>query len=285
MTKLLTRRKAKWVAQRRDMDNVMRGKPIKPPVPVEMRYRATLDDLIKQMADETKKKLNKLYDSDVAEEYFTEDASISSKAKKVMDELWKKYQKLFNQSALRIAQRFADGVDEASSSSVHSSMKQLSGGLSLGTRKLDADTKEVLKASITENVSLIKSIPQKYLLRVEGTVMRSITHPEGRNYLEKELAKSYDITKKRARFIASDQTRKLNQAVSQGRLVKLGVKKFEWNHVSNSHPRKDHQELDGKIFSWDKPPIINKKTKKRGYPAEEPGCHCEATPVFEFDAK
>lgn len=285
MTKLLTKRKAKWVSQRRQTDNVMRGSPLKPPAPVAMRYDAALQSMIKQMADEARDKLDRLYDSETAEEYFTEDASISSKAKKVMSSLWKKYQKLFNQRALRIAESFANQVDESSSRSVHSSMKKLSGGLSLGTRKLDADTKEVMKASIAENVSLIKSIPQKYLGRVEGIVMRSITHPEGRNYLTKELAKSYDITKKRAKFIANDQTRKLNQAVSAGRLQKLGVKKFEWVHVSNSHPRKDHQELDGKIFEWSKPPIINKKTKLRGYPAQEPGCHCEALPVFEFDAK
>lgn len=281
---MLTKRKAKWVSQRRDNDTVMRGTPIKPPVAVEVRYRDTLQSLVKRMADETRNKLDRLYDSTTAEEYFAEDASISSKAKKTMRDLWKKYQKLFNQRAVDIATSFANQVDSSSSASVHSSMKKLSGGLSLGTRKLDADTKEIMKASINENVALIKSIPQKYLGRVEGTVMRSITHPEGRNYLTRELAKSYDITKKRAKFIASDQTRKLNQAVSAGRLQKLGVKKFEWVHVSNSHPRELHEKLDGKIFDWDKPPVIQKNPEIRGYPAQLPGCHCEALPVFEFDA-
>lgn len=284
MAKLLTKRKQKWIEQRRS-DTVMRGTPLKPPIAVEVRYRDTLQSMIQQMAAETRRKLERLYDGSTAEEYFAQDAGIASQAKKVMRELWKKYDAMFKERAKRISTNFVNQIDSANSASVHKSLKQLSGGLSLGTRTLDADTKEVLKASIAENVSLIKSIPQKYLGRVEGMVMRSITHPEGRNYLDRELAKSYDITKRRAKFIASDQTRKANAAISAGRLQKLGVKKFEWIHVPNSHPRELHEKLDGKIFEWDNPPEIQKNPSIRGYPAQLPGCHCEAAPVFEFDVK
>src|ERR1700744_4861635 len=104
MVEFLTRRKQKWIAQRKNTDTVMRGSPIKPPIPVEVRYRNEMLYLIDRMADDTKRILDRLYDSETAEEYFTEDASMSSKARKAMNELYKKYLPLFQRKAKLIAQ-------------------------------------------------------------------------------------------------------------------------------------------------------------------------------------
>jgi hypothetical protein len=40
--------------------------------------------------------------------------------------------------------------------------------------------------------------------------------------------------------------------------------------------------LNGYIFPIDKPPVIDRKTGERGYPAQLINCHCFLTPVIEL---
>ncbi len=62
-----------------------------------------------------------------------------------------------------------------------------------------------------------------------------------------------------------------------------GITHFQWNHSGGSlNPRKDHQDLDGKIFPIDEPPIID-SSGTRGYPAQLPNCRCFMTPILDLE--
>lgn len=278
---MLTRRKTKWIKQRRI--DVVKGGVVSPSAAVQSRYHQDLEALVAKMIDATEHQVRKLFKSEAAEEYFAMDDSIASQARILMNALMAQFTELFDAHAQPTARKFARQADKASSVAVHASLKELSGGLSLGTRTLDADTKEILKAIIAENVGLIKSIPQKYLLAIQGAVMRSITSPNGTNDLITYLQKQRGVTYRRARFIASDQTRKANAALSTGRMQKLGVEKGQWVHTASPNPRHLHEELDGQIFRFDDPPVIQKSPLVRGLPAQLPGCRCRYLPVFEFN--
>lgn len=279
---MLTKKKAKWVASRRP--EMLRGSPINPPTPVAMRYNAELQDMIKQMTAETQAALEAIFDTEHAQEYFAQDASTASQANIVMNALIKKFTMLFNTRSKPIAKRFASASNRASSKATHSSLKELSGGLSLGTRKLDADTKEIMTATIAENVGLIKTIPQKYLAGVQGAVMRSITTGNGMQTLLPYIKKHKGITERRAHFIAIDQTRKANVALTVGRMEKIGLKKGRWIHTGGGKTSRElHEELDGTIFEFANPPVIQKNPTVRGLPGQLPGCRCRFAPVIEFD--
>jgi len=169
MVELLTKRKRLWVGQRKDVD-VVRGEPIRPSAPVESRYAQGIDQLVRAMMHDVQHQLTQWDDTPAAEKYFAEDAGITDDVRKRFKALWKRWTKLFDEKVEDLVDVFVDGSNKANSSSVHASLKKLSGGLSLGTRKLDYDSTQVLKAAAAENVALIKSIPQQYLGRVEGAV-------------------------------------------------------------------------------------------------------------------
>ncbi len=282
MVKLLTRRKQAWVAQKRDLD-VVRGDPIRPSAPVEARYQQDIDQLVRHMMDDVKREITEWDHSPAATKYFAEDAGVTDEIRKRFKSLWARWEKLFDEKVDGIVGSFIDQSNKSNSASVHSSLRKLSGGLSLGTRKLDYDSTQVLKAAAAENVALIKSIPSQYLNKVEGAVYRSITHPEGRDYLIREIKRTNQVTARRATMIAGDQTRKVNMALTAGRMQKVGVKKFEWIHVPSSHPRELHVKLDGKVCKFDDPPIIQKDPEIRGYPAQLINCKCQMRPVFDFE--
>ncbi len=281
MPPLLTKQRAAYVSRRKP--EMLKGSPINPPAPVAMRYNAELQALIKQMTTETQVALTALFDTEHAQEYFAQDASTASQANIVLNALIKKFTTLFNTRSKPIAKRFSSASNRASSKATHSSLKELSGGLSLGTRKLDADTKEIMTATIAENVGLIKSIPQKYLAGVQGAVMRSITTGNGMQTLLPYIRKSKAVTERRAQFIALDQTRKANVALTASRMEKIGLKKFEWLHTGGGKTSRElHEELSGQIFEFANPPVIQKDPLVRGLPGQLPGCRCRIKPVIDF---
>lgn len=283
MPRLLTKRKQKWVNQFRP--DVVEGKPLSPNAAVEMRYFNRLAKLIDQMTAGTEEELRALFKTAPAEQFFAEDASIAEMAKRVTAKLMERYDRLFAEASKPMAEQMANGSDAASSAAVHESMQKLSGGLSLPTAAINAPMKEVLKATITENVGLIKSISAKYLEGVQGAVMRSITSGNGLQDLVPYLAKHKNITIRRARMIANDQTRKAFNNLSRGRMEKLGLTKFKWVHTGGSKdPRKLHKNvLNGQIFSFDDLPIIDDNTGERGIPGQAINCRCRMAPVLEFE--
>lgn len=287
MPKLLTVRKQKWAAARPNVD-IIRGTPLNPNAAVMTRYQSRLEKLVRQMTDDCEKQLKALFSTTHAEAHMeaiaTGDASISSQARMLTNALTKKYEDLFAAVAKPIAEQMVAGADATSSAALHSSLKQLSGGLSLSTASLRGPQLEIWKASIAENVSLIKSIPAKYLSGVTQATQRAIISGNGLQDLVPYLLKHKGITERRAKFIAHDQTRKAFSALNRSRMTKLGLTQGEWLHTSGSkEPRHTHIEMSGKLYDlkkgmWD--PAVGQYI----FPAEEPGCRCRAIPVLSLDS-
>lgn len=282
MSKFLTKRKQAWV-QRRKPD-VINGGIITPSAAIASRYQSKLDAMITRMADDVERELKKFFKKEYVEEYFAQDASTSAQAKILTDELMKRFNFMFADKSKATAWSFANQADKSSSSQTHASLKELSGGLSLPTANLDGPLKDILNATITENVNLIKTISQQYLSGVQQAVMRSITTGNGMQDLIPYLQRSREITYRRARMIAYDQTRKATNNMTKARLENLGMKKFKWLHTGGSdHPRPLHIKMSGNIYSFDDLPVIDEKTGERGIPGQAINCRCRMQMVISFD--
>jgi SPP1 gp7 family putative phage head morphogenesis protein len=282
--KLLTVRKKKWVKQFKP--DQVRGTPLNYNAAIQERYMRELVSMVKQMTSQTQRELVKLYKTETMTDYFGEDSAPTARANATMNKLIAKFTDLFATKADALAQRMIEQTDQASSTSLQLSLKQLSGGLTLNTDVITGPMAQVLKAGIAENVSLIKSIPSRYLSGVQQALNRSITTARGSVDLIPYLQKHEGITIRRARMIALDQTRKAYSNITSSRLQKLGVKKFEWLHTAGSNePRKLHIEYSGKIFSFDDPPIIDENTGERGLPGQAINCRCRMAPVISFEGE
>ncbi len=282
MPKLLTIRKAAWVNARKP--HIIRGTPLKPSGAVAGRYNFELSELIQEMTEETYFAVRELFAEEHMQQYFAQDATTSSQARILTNWLLRKFNSRFAKKALPIAQRFADQSNKHSSAAVHTSIQKLSGGLSLPTASITPDMREILKATITENVSLITGISQKYLAGVQQAVMRSITTGNGMQDLVPYLQKKKEYTLRQAQLVSMDQTRKAFQNLGKARMENLGIKKYEWNHSGGSdEPRPLHVRMSGKIYSLDDPPVIDEHTGERGIPGQAINCRCFMTPVISFD--
>lgn len=290
---ILTAKRAAW-ARSREHDGVMRGRRLALPAGVAMRYEQRLTRLVQQMVEETRREIVVLFNHPDIHEHFTKhgqpgatvyamDVSPSSQARILTNKLKDRFDQLFSDWSKPAAETMVTQANDASKSSVYTSLKELSGGLSLKTDILTGPMQEFFKATITRNVALIKSIPAQYFQQIQESTMRSITDGKGLADLVPDLEKYEGVTRRRAEFIATDQTHKAYNGLNRGRMEAIGVKQFEWVHSGGGqHPRPMHIALSGTICSFAKLPIID-EDGTRGIPGQLPNCRCTMVPVVRFD--
>lgn len=275
----LTNKRKDWAAQRNG--HTFKGAPLHYPAPVMERYRNSLQSLVDEMQRAYAREMRAVFNELGP---VTQDASLASQARIRLNALSERFYRLFSRRAPSIVDRMMGQVDKYSTSSLNMSLKELSGGLTLKTTVMPASLQEAVTAATAENVALIKSIPEQYHTQIQGAVMRSV-QPGGNGLADvTEALKKYDgITESRVKIIAQDQVRKATSAMNTERAKALGVRKFEWRHSGGgADPRKEHQRMNGEIFSYDDPPVIDSRTGERGFPGQLINCRCVATPVVEF---
>lgn len=275
----LTQKREVWASQRGG--GVFKGTPLHYNASASASYRRDLEGMISEMIRSYEYHLRATFNK---HDDITTDASIASQARMALNALQERFAKMFADRSRTIVDRTVSRIDSHSVSSLHTSLEQATGGLSLKVDTLPAALKEALTSSTVENVSLIKTLPQQYHTQIEGAVMRSI-QPGGNGMQDvyKALRKYDGMTKNRAKFIAEDQTRKITSAMNVERAQSAGMKQFMWNHSGGSaEPRPYHVRMDGKIYDYANPPVIDPKTGERGYPGQLINCKCFQTPVITF---
>jgi len=277
---------------------VLRGTILNYNVSQQIRYENELRALIRQMTTEVKREIIALFKSETAEGFYDQQenaaamdaASITKKAKTLMDKLASKFQGLFNLAAPPMAKKMVEGATKTSASNLRGSLKKLSGGLMLKTSVIPKGMETVAASIIDENVGLIKTISQQYLADVSGVVMRSITTGNGLADLVPAINKHSGQTYRRAKLIALDQTRKAYNFINKQKLQSLGVKQFEWRHSGGGQkPRRSHIAMSGEVFNFDDLPVINAEqvaggyeSPERGIPGQAINCRCRMIPVVNF---
>ena len=283
----LTEKRQKWADARQSV--TLLGAPLRQNIKAEDRYARRLERLTDAMTREVSREIKKLFRTPESREYFAEDASVSSMSRKLINKLSDKYVHIFEQASKGFAQSMLKDMNKSSAQSMRESLSKLSGGLTIDTDYITDDMKEVMTASIAENVNLIRSIPREYLQDIGGAVMRSITHPEEggwsglMEHAEFFLDKRNKQIHNKARNLALDQTRKAYNNLNAGRMKAAGVSKFKWLHsFGGQRPRQHHLEMHGNIYSLDDLPIIEPRTGERGIPGQAINCRCTMLPLIEF---
>jgi hypothetical protein len=190
----------------------------------------------------------------------------------------KKYGRLFDVAAHRIATRMVERLVRHSTRAMKSTAKDTA-GFSIPLSAFESEgMREVFKASAEQAAGLIKRIPEQYLDQVQNAVMRSIQTGSGTQTLFDELERYGVGIKNWAYNTSRDQTTKVYGAVAKQNMLDAGVKKFQWMHSGGgSHPREYHMRnapegLNRGIFRFDDPPVIDEKTGEKGFPTQLPNC-------------
>lgn len=148
----------------------------------------------------------------------------------------------------------------------------------------DEALQTAISASIFDNTRLITSIPEQYLSQVESIVVTNTRAGIRSSAIATQLFERFDVTRNRARFIARDQTAKVNSAVAQKRIESAGYEYFQWVTSEDARVRDRHDVISDRvtaygkgIYRFDNPPLS--ASGQPILPGVDYQCRCIMRPV------
>jgi len=163
-----------------------------------------------------------------------------------MAELGARWTDRFDRAAPEIADWFATAAKDRSDFALAASLRRAGMTVKFAMSPL---VRDVMHASVAENVRVIKTIPAEYLGRVESAVLRSVTAGRDVGALARELSHGYGVSKVRARLIATHQNNMATATITRVRQTELGISQAYWLHSGGgNHPRPEHVAMSGKKY-------------------------------------
>jgi uncharacterized protein with gpF-like domain len=261
------------------------ARPVRPSAAARERYHKSLDDLVKKMGASV------LYWVRAA--YGREEYKSVPKISKYMNRLNRYWGKKFDELAETAPKRFAESIYKNASTQLSMSVKDAAGlqtvamdaRMGFNTRRKARATRtravgNVMRAAIIENVSLIKSIQQKYFRDIDHLVYEGVQRGYDMQYISDEIMKKTGVCRERASLIARDQTSKITETVNNQQCIDLGFTHGKWLHSGikeEKHRRKSHAEADGKEYELAKGCYIDGEYI---LPGQLINCKCTFSPIM-----
>jgi uncharacterized protein with gpF-like domain len=210
---------------------------VRPNAGIEAVYRKKLKALVNEMFKSVMHWVRSAYNAN--EPVIAQDELPASALKAVIDRLTRQWQRRFGDMSKKMAKHFAMSISKRTDAQLAKILRD--GGFTLNNFAMTRAQRDIINATVNQNVALIKSIPQKFLGEVEGMVMRSVQTGRDLGQLSDDLRKQFGVTKRRAALIARDQNNKATSALINARYQEVGIAEAIWVHsTAGKEPRPTH---------------------------------------------
>jgi SPP1 gp7 family putative phage head morphogenesis protein len=148
--------------------------------------------------------------------------------------------------------------------------------------KLTPEARERLAKAYTENMKLwIKKFSEEQIEQLRGIVEKNANQGYRFDALMDGIRNRYGVTASKAKFLARQETALFVSKFRKERFGEAGVRRYRWSSAHDARVRDRHKHLDGKVFYYDSPPIVDEATGRRGNPGEDFNCRCVDVPLLE----
>ncbi len=160
-------------------------------------------------------------------------------------------------------------------------------GIQVGPNLTRERSKKIAKEWENNLKLYIQDFTKQEVKSLRSRVKETILSGNRYESLYSEIQKSYGVSARKAKFLARQETGLLMAKFTETRYKEAGVKRYKWGCVKGTaaHPvRPAHKALEGKIFSWDNPPITTAPGEpiRRNNPKQDYNCRCFAIPIVTF---
>lgn len=246
-------------------------RPVHPNAGIRAGYRKRLVALVDEMCASYLHWVRAAYRKHTP--VLAQDEVPSRELERALAALAKRWNRNFDTAADELAKYFATRVENRSRQALMAILKK--GGFTVEF-KMSKALRDVMVATVAENVSLIKSIPAQFHSQISVMVMQSVVTGRDLAPLTRQLQKQFGVTRRRAELIARDQNNKATAQITRARYVDMGIKKAIWLHSGGGKTKRPtHVKQSGKTFNidtgWYDP---DPKVKRFIQPGELINCRC-----------
>jgi len=126
----------------------------------------------------------------------------------------------------------------------------------------------------------IKNRLPEEVIKMRKVVGQMAIDGESRITIRQYIEKNFTKDQKKAKFLARNESKLAVTEYLKAKYQSEGSEEFTWYTSNDERVRDDHKELHGTKHRYDNPPIIDKRTGRRGLPGEDYGCRCTFVPIF-----
>lgn len=150
-----------------------------------------------------------------------------------------------------------------------------------------------LAAGYTENMKLwIKKWCEEEITELRDRVEANAVEGYRFDNLVAQIQGRFSVSQSKAKFLARQETALFVSKFRKERFSESGVTRYKWSTSHDERVRPapwvkgrarldNHRILDGKIFSYDNPPVVDVGTGRRANPGEDYNCRCVDIPILE----
>lgn len=148
--------------------------------------------------------------------------------------------------------------------------------------KLTQQQANMIAVEWSQNLDLyIRKWTEENILKLRQMVQTSAFAGQRAEALVGAIQHNYQVSKSKAEFLARQETSLLLSKFHESRYRQIGLDEYRWSTSNDERVRHDHELLDGKVFRWDDPPVVDRATGRKGHPGEDFGCRCVAIPLVK----
>jgi SPP1 gp7 family putative phage head morphogenesis protein len=154
-------------------------------------------------------------------------------------------------------------------------------GDALGTESLSEHAKDALARKYTDSIRpYIEEFSSKMILELREAVADNAKAGYRFDNLVERLQSRYGVSQSKAEFLARNETSRFISEHRRQRFGDAGVKQYVWQTAGDTRVREDHKKLNGKIFDYAHPPIVDEASGRRANPGFDFQCRCVDSPVL-----
>ncbi|KAF1025814.1 MAG: hypothetical protein GAK29_01676 [Acinetobacter bereziniae] len=144
----------------------------------------------------------------------------------------------------------------------------------------NTDIGVVYQQLLSEQVSLIKSLPLNAANRVQDLASRALIEGIRSEEIVGLIMATGQVTKSRAKTIARTEVSRASSLFTQVRAKDLGSEGYIWRTSEDPDVRTSHKAMNGKFVAWENPPSLDNMV---GHAGCLPNCRCYPEPVIPDD--
>lgn len=148
---------------------------------------------------------------------------------------------------------------------------------------LTEQQKQEIARSYTQNMRdyVIKDFQNERIPQMRQRVLQATLEGYRLDKVEKILKQEFGFMASKAKFLAYNETNIALAEVKRAMYQAMGFDKFVWQTRADALVRDLHQHLNGTVWRYDDPPVIDERTGQKGLPGETYNCRCVALPYSE----
>lgn len=139
---------------------------------------------------------------------------------------------------------------------------------------MDNFTKQILKAQIEQQSTLIKSIPRHIMESCQSIFLNNLSSLDAQ-VIEESLVTLGGVSARRARTIARDQTHKALTNIIQTKAQAFGAEYYIWTTSNDERVSRGyggHRQLNNRIYRYDTPSAVIDSYGNKGHCGERVNC-------------